>query len=117
MGLTEKDFDLAKVFKKLYVSNIGGFYDPRIQELNIVNLTKNPNMFQKAQERIAMVHELTHAIDDQYFDLLNNVHREKLNSDEQLAYMAVIEGTTGCVQYDYAMGGSSYNNQYIKNFP
>ncbi len=110
LGLCEKDADIAKAFKQLYVENVGGFYDPRMQELNIVKSSGNPTQFDK----IAMVHELTHAIDDQYYDLLNGVDRENLDTDQQLAYMALIEGTTGCVQWDYTINRPSYNIPMIK---
>ena len=106
MGLTKKGFDLGKAFKKLYVSQVAGFYDPLIQELNIVKSSGTPTLFDK----IAMVHELTHAIDDQHFDLLNFVDREKLNSDEQLAYLAVVEGTANSVHWDYIRERPSYND-------
>ena len=110
LGLCEKDADIAKAFKQLYVENIGGFYDPRMQELNIIKSSSKPTRFDK----IAMVHELTHAIDDQYYDLLNGVDREDLDSDQMLAYMSVFEGTTGCVQWDYTLSRPSYNIPMVK---
>ena len=56
----------------------------------------------RAEEGI-LVHELTHAIDDQYFDLAKGSKSDPL-LDESAAYLGLVEGDATVTMFDYILG-------------
>ena len=71
--------------------DIGGFYDPTTKHLYVRSITLNP----LAQSIIA--HEMTHALDDEYFDL-TKIQRAGRNSDQDEAIRSLIEGDARAVE-------------------
>ncbi|BEP15356.1 hypothetical protein acdb102_36670 [Acidothermaceae bacterium B102] len=71
--------------------DIGGFYDPKTKHLYVRSITLNP----LAQSIIA--HEMTHALDDEYFDL-TKIQRAGKNSDQDEAIRSLIEGDARAVE-------------------
>lgn len=71
--------------------DVGGFYDPRTKHLYVRSLTLNP----LAQSIIA--HELTHALDDEYYDL-TRIEKAGRNSDQDEAIHSLIEGDARAVE-------------------
>lgn len=63
LGLVPKDFDYRSLILKLLTEQIAGFYDPKTKEFFLADWL--PLDGQKS----VMVHELTHALQDQHFDL------------------------------------------------
>lgn len=129
MGLLDRSFDLLEAYLALYGGAVAGFYSPDTRELNLVKSDGNEDPAMKAQDmmmramlgvsqdEMVMAHELTHALDDQHFDLLNLADQEKMNSDERLAYLAVIEGAAVSLQYDFLFkrqGLKSYENPAMR---
>lgn len=124
LGLVEKGFDLYKATMGLYGAGIAGFYDPATKELNLI-VRKNKG-FQEiiqdllmrftmgvSQDEMVIAHELTHALDDQYFDLANLIDFETATSDMNFVRLAVTEGTAVSIQYDFLFqrqGTPSYDN-------
>jgi hypothetical protein len=55
---------------------------------------------------IIIVHELTHALDDQHFDIDSELNRRMaMNSDDmQLAYQSLVEGNATRIMNDYSYG-------------
>jgi hypothetical protein len=85
-GLVGADFDLAKFLEDFYTEQAAGFYDPRTKTMYIADWVK-PD-----QQRMVLDHELTHALQDQNFNLQNYLRAVKDNDDASAARLAVVEG-------------------------
>lgn len=83
MGLLEEDVDLEEVVKSFSGESILGFYDPESKELVIRGTSPTPFV------RSVLVHELTHALEDQHFDL----NREDLGDEATIGFEALAEGS------------------------
>ncbi|MGD0088999.1 MAG: hypothetical protein ABSE73_03695 [Planctomycetota bacterium] len=119
-GFIPREMVLAKYLPELLTSQVGGFYDPKRKYLVILQDSKGgpgkaaedqmlPGLTAKVEE-IALVHELTHAIQDQHFDLEKFEITEPL-SDEGAARTALIEGDATLAMYDFGTG------MRLENFP
>jgi hypothetical protein len=85
LGLLEGDVDLRGAFEDLLGAAVIGFYDPETGELVVRGADPTPAV------RITLVHELTHALQDQHFEL----HRPELDDadDERgQAFDGLVEG-------------------------
>ena len=90
IGLIPKDMDLAKEFLDMLVSQVGGFYDP--ERGKFFMMLKSAKMGEMAN-RTVMAHELTHALDDQLYDLERFSSNKDMSEDEGFATGSVIEGS------------------------
>ncbi|MEY2450645.1 MAG: hypothetical protein QOD92_219 [Acidimicrobiaceae bacterium] len=94
MGLIPPDFDLIKEQQSLISAAAAGFYNPRTKALVVRATSVTPFV------REVIAHELTHALDDQWFDL----HRPGLDSadDESgFAFGGLVEGNARRVENAY----------------
>ncbi len=91
LHLVPRDTDLAKAMAAQQASDVGGFYDPRTKRLYVRSAKLNP------LAQVIVVHELTHALDDQYFDLAKLQRRAK-SGDEDEAITSLIEGDARSVE-------------------
>ena len=96
LGLIPRGFDYAKQLVELYVNQVGGYYDPHQHHYVMARW-----MPASVQMTIA-VHELTHALQDQHFNLEHFMDPKLENSDEQLARSALVEGDATAVMTDYS---------------
>lgn len=96
-GLAPKEFKYREFLIKLLTEQIAGFYDPKKKEFNLADW--NPLELQKT----VMAHELTHALQDQHFDLLRFDKWPKGDSDRESAIHALIEGDATALMIDYLM--------------
>lgn len=94
-----KDFDYRKTIVDLYTTQIGGYYNPETKQY--VMAAWLPEIM---QEPIA-VHELTHALQDQYYNLTKLTDTKKMTTDEALAVQALIEGDATVVMTDFSIRG------------
>ncbi len=93
-GLDYKDFTL-----KLLTEQVGGFYDPSKKTFFIASWLST------AEQKPVMVHELTHALQDQYFDVdgILKKDRQLYNDDRTLAHEAILEGDGMVVMLQYLL--------------
>ena len=96
-GLMGPETDLKKLIVDLHVEQIAGFYDWRTANLYVM-LDTPPSM----QEMI-LAHEMTHALQDQHFDLGRLPLDEKHNDDLLLATQALVEGEAMGTMIDYVL--------------
>ena len=82
LRLLPDDVDLAQE-RKSSLERVLGFYDPATKELYVKGLGTTPYV------RYVLAHELTHALQDQQFDL---TRLRADNNDAALAARAVVEG-------------------------
>jgi Putative metallopeptidase family (DUF6782) len=85
-GLVPADFDLGKFLINLYTEQAAGFYDPKIKTMYIAS------WLAPDQQEMVLAHELTHALQDQNFDLQRYVQPVKDDDDASAARLAVVEG-------------------------
>lgn len=92
LGLLPDDTDLAQILGGFLGDTVVGFYDPETDELVVRGAGITPYV------RTTLAHELTHALDDQWFEL----HRE-LNEDDEsgTAFSALTEGNAVRVDTAY----------------
>ena len=95
VGLLDGDVDLFEVLSGFLGDAVVGFYDPETDELVVRGGRLTP------YRRATLVHELTHALDDQWFDL----HRPELdegdNDERSLGFSALVEGDAVRVEDAY----------------
>ncbi len=97
LGLLETGVNLRDAVLALYSEQIAAFYDQKKRKL--YSITGLP--FSEAFQNVIMVHELTHALQDQNFDLSSLPLECKDNDDVALAALSLVEGdaTLSCTQY------------------
>ncbi len=107
LGFVPADLNLRQFMIDLYVEQIAGFYDSREKELYFVPArepaSEPPDMLGVPWNIIATVHEMTHALQDQNFDLLTLPMDGVINDDLSTAVKSLIEGEASFVMYDYAL--------------
>lgn len=108
-GYIPQDFTLRKYLVDNAADGIAGFYDFRTKTMNLVNWV-SPD-----RQRPIMAHELTHALQDQNFNLMaweragtrrvssNGMQVQSDESQESDARRAVIEGQAMIVFFDWML--------------
>lgn len=97
LGLLEPDVDLREATASVFGEGVAGYYDPRTGRLRIVTGAATGN---RVLNEVVIAHELTHALEDQRFDL----DLDDLSSagDRGLAHLALVEGTATALMFEYA---------------
>lgn len=111
-GLVPRTLDLREVLLRLYTEQVAGFYDPDSTALFV--LDDQP----EASLQGLLVHELVHAIQDQWVDL-DALTDPKLGNDRATAAQAAIEGHATLVMLEYMteqMQGAPVDLGAIPNF-
>jgi hypothetical protein len=116
-GLLPRDFNLHAFLIKLLIEQVAGYYDEKTKTMNLLEWNE-PEM-----QRPVMAHELTHALQDQSYDLEKMSKRDEeiekkgledlealiRNDEESTSRSAVLEGQAMIVLLDYVLaptGGS-----------
>lgn len=110
LGLIPKGYPLDQKLVALLTEQIAGLYDPKQREFFIADWT------QPAEQRLIMAHELTHALQDQYFHVEKWEDEVKANDDAQLAREAVLEGSAMVAMIDYLLRGTGKSSRDIQDF-
>lgn len=89
LGLLPADGDLLALYTNLYGEQVAGFYDGDEGELVIPSGASLTPL-----QRATLIHELTHALTDQHFDMSANYEAlvDEERFDEAAAYLSLIEG-------------------------
>jgi hypothetical protein len=85
-GLAPADFEYRRFIIKLLTEQVAGYYDPKVQEFHLAD------WLELEGQKPVMAHELTHALQDQHFNLRRFVKWPRGDSDAELAAHALIEG-------------------------
>ena len=93
--MIEGDVDLIKSTRDLGATGTIGYYDQEKQELFVRGTDLDD-----VEVRVTLVHELTHALQDQHFDL-TGLDRRVESSGEDFALTALVEGDATSVEDDY----------------
>ncbi len=103
LGLLPAGLDLKKTYLDLLGEQIGAFYDQHSAEL----FTFSGQPLDNGQNRVILAHELTHALEDQHFQLARLPLETKGNDDRALAASALVEGDATLVMSQYLLGDLS----------
>lgn len=110
-GLLPRTFDLHSFLIKLLTEQVAGYYDEKTRTMNLLDWNE-PEM-----QRPVMAHELTHALQDQSFNLekmskhdeevekhgLDDLDELVRNDEASTCRSAVLEGQAMIVLLDYVM--------------
>ena len=110
-GLLPRDFQLGPFLVAMLKEQVAGYYDPKKKTVNILNWVD------AEQQKPVLAHELTHALQDESFDMEKwmkqaETEGEKKNDptpadidtdEESEAREAVVEGQAMVVMMDYSL--------------
>lgn len=94
LGVVERGFDFEATMVSLLEENLAGLYEPRL-ELMMVR-----EDLPEETKRITLLHELVHALQDQYFDLDEVVVANPDDTDKSSALSCLAEGDATSAMLD-----------------
>jgi hypothetical protein len=86
LGLVPPEFQYRSFIIKLLTEQVAGYYDTKTREFYLAD------WIELEGQKPVMAHELTHALQDQHFDLRRFEKWPKGDSDAEMAVHALIEG-------------------------
>jgi len=86
LGLAPPDFQYRALMVRLLTEQVAGYYEPKTRQFYLADWIDIDG------QKPIMAHELTHALQDQHFNLRRFNHWPKGDSDAELAAHALIEG-------------------------
>ncbi|HLG20302.1 MAG TPA: hypothetical protein VI895_10875 [Bdellovibrionota bacterium] len=101
LGLMDASFPYRQSLIGLMREQVAGYYDPTAKSLYLadwVSGTDSDPIF---------VHELTHALQDQHFELKKFMKRNMDDDDRTLAVNSLLEGDAFSVMMDFSLKGQS----------
>jgi hypothetical protein len=93
LGLLEGDIDLLDELNRFSTEGVAAFYDPARERVFVPEGPLTPSL------RTTLVHELTHALQDQHFDL--SALEDEAPGDEASAERALLEGDAQRIEQAY----------------
>jgi Zn-dependent peptidase ImmA (M78 family) len=95
LGLMTGDVDLFKAENELADSGTLAFYDPDTERVSVRGTDMTVEL------RVTLVHELTHALQDQHFDIGSTREKSFETSGESTAFRALVEGDAVRIENEY----------------
>jgi hypothetical protein len=124
LGLAPPEFQYRAFVVKLLTEQVAGYYDPKAQQFYLAD------WIELEGQKPVMAHELTHALQDQHFNLRRFEKWPKGDSDAELAAHAMIEGDATLAMTLYmakhplvalafirSLGGSNMSSEQFKQAP
>ena len=102
-GLLPKGFDLDSFMVDLLTEQVAGLYDPKAHEFYVADWIPID------EQRMVMAHELTHALEDQHFQIEAWQKAARPNDDAELARESVLEGSAMVAMVQYLLQGSGHS--------
>lgn len=97
LGLVPADFEFRSFLIALLTEQVAGYYEPKSQEFYLADWIDLDG------QQTVMAHELTHALQDQHFNLRRFEKWPKGDSDAELAAHALVEGDATLIMTFYVM--------------
>lgn len=119
LGLVPPSLDCQELMTQLLTDEVAGFYDPDEKRMVLIveegskgdpgwfaKLLGARPAFDKDEQKTTLAHELTHALQDQLYDL--NAMQEGIEKDDDmlLAFSALVEGDATLLMFAEADGGN-----------
>jgi hypothetical protein len=108
LGLIPKGFHLRDYVIRLLREQVAGYYEPKSKVFYLAS------WLPIAEQKSVMAHELTHALQDQHFNLRRFEHWPKGDSDAELAAHALMEGEATAVMLEYTAEKDGWNLDLTK---
>jgi len=109
LGMVPQGFQLRPFLIKLLAEQVAGYYDPKTQEFYLADWIDLDG------QRPVMAHELTHALQDQHFNLRRFDKWPKHDSDAELSAHSLIEGDASLVMMQYVMRSPARQLSFMKS--
>lgn len=109
-GLVPPDFAYRPFIISLLTEQVAGYYDPAARRFHLadwINLDV---------QKPVMAHELTHALQDQHFNLRRFENWPRGDSDAQLAAHSLIEGDATLAMMHYLFSHPSLAAEFARSF-
>ena len=110
LGLVPVNFELRPLIVRLLTEQVAGYYDPKEQQFHLADWIDVDG------QRPIMAHELTHALQDQHFNLRRFEKWPKGDSDAELAAHALIEGDATLAMTFYVGSNPARGLSFLKSF-
>jgi hypothetical protein len=95
LGLAPADFQFRQFLIQLLTEQVAGYYDPKSKQFYLAD------WLDVDVQKPVLAHELTHALQDQHFNLRRFEHWSKSDGDAELAAHALVEGDASLVMALY----------------
>src|SRR5207302_8127344 len=109
LGMAPADFQYRALMIRLLTEQVAGYYDPKTQQFHLADWIDLDG------QKPIMAHELTHALQDQHFNLRRFEHWPKGDSDAELSAHALIEGDASLVMQKYLEGNPLRALAFVKS--
>ena len=96
LGMVGADFELRPFVRALLTEQVAGYYDPKTREFYVAD------WIDLDAQKPVMAHELTHALQDQHFNLQRMSAWPHGDADAELAAHALVEGDATLAMAHYA---------------
>src|SRR5712671_1359865 len=110
LGLAPPDFHYRALMLRVLTEQVAGYYDPKSGEFHLADWIDLDG------QRPVMAHELTHALQDQHFNLRRFERWPKGDSDAELAAHALIEGDAMLAMSIYITNNPLRALAFLKSF-
>jgi hypothetical protein len=129
-GFVPPTLSVEKLVLDLYTEEVAGFYDPKRKKLFLVHETAKEERprgflekllgssggFDPEEQKVALAHEMGHALADQHYDL-QALDQASKDDDSDLALAALIEGEATLVMIAEIMRDSGGAAEALKMSP
>lgn len=109
LGLAPADFQLRPFIIKLLAEQVAGYYEPKSQEFYLADWIDIDG------QRPVIAHELTHALQDQHFNLRRFEKWPKHDSDAELAAHSLVEGDASFLMMQYIVRNPERQLAFMKS--
>ncbi|MDT5294399.1 MAG: hypothetical protein QOJ76_1279 [Acidobacteriota bacterium] len=109
LGLVPADFKFRPFILKLLTEQVAGYYDPKRQWFYLADWIDLDG------QKPVMAHELTHALQDQHFNLRRFEDWPKHDADAELAAHALVEGDASFLMVQYVMRNPARQIAFMKS--
>jgi hypothetical protein len=109
LGLMKGEVDLFAAGNDLADAGTAAFYDPDTQRVSVRGTDMTVEL------KVTLVHELTHALQDQYFDISSKRDESFQTSGESEAFRALVEGDAVRIEDEYIDSLSKADQQTYFN--
>src|SRR5437588_10968372 len=109
LGLAPADFQYRALLIRLLTEQVAGYYDPKTQQVHLADWIDLDG------QKPIMAHELTHALQDQHFNLLRFEHWPKHDSDAELSAHSLVEGDASLLMVQYMTRSPARQLAFMKS--
>jgi len=110
LGYVNGDFAYRPFIISLLTEQVAGYYDPAARRFHLAD------WIDLAAQKPVMAHELTHALQDQHFNLRRFENWPRGDSDAELAAHSLIEGDATLTMSHYLLSRPSLVAEFMRSF-